>query len=48
MEETGVPGENHQPTESHWQTLSDNVVSRTPCLSGIQTHIIGDKHWLHR
>ena len=25
--ETGVPGENHQPAVSHWQTLSDNVVS---------------------
>jgi hypothetical protein len=22
MEETGVPGENHQPVASHWQTLS--------------------------
>ena len=26
-EETGVPGENHQPVASHWQTLSHNVVS---------------------
>jgi hypothetical protein len=26
MEETGVPGENHQPVVSHWQTLSHNVV----------------------
>ena len=22
MEETGVPGENHRPAASHWQTLS--------------------------
>ena len=30
VEETGVPRENHQPVESHWQTLSHNVVSSTP------------------
>ena len=29
MEETGVPGENHQPTGSHRKTLSHNVVSST-------------------
>jgi hypothetical protein len=28
MEETGVPGENHRPVASHWQTLSHNVGSR--------------------
>jgi len=36
VEETGVPGENHWPTASQWQTLSHNVVSSTPrhdCLS---------------
>ena len=27
MEETGVPGENHRPAASHWQTLSHNIVS---------------------
>jgi hypothetical protein len=27
VEETGVPGENHWPVASHWQTLSHNVVS---------------------
>jgi hypothetical protein len=32
MEETGVPGEYHQPAASHWQTLWHNVVSRTPRL----------------
>jgi hypothetical protein len=26
VEETGVPGENHQPAASHWKTLSHNVV----------------------
>jgi hypothetical protein len=25
VEETGIPGENHQPAASHWQTLSHNV-----------------------
>jgi hypothetical protein len=24
VEETGVPGENHRPLASHWQTLSHN------------------------
>ena len=37
MEETGVPGENHHPTGSHRKTLSHNVVSSTPRLSGIRT-----------
>ena len=26
VEETGVPGENHRPAASNWQTLSHNVV----------------------
>ena len=30
VEETRVPGENHQPAASHWQTLSHYVVSSTP------------------
>ena len=30
VEETGVPGENHQPVACHWQILSHNVVSSTP------------------
>ena len=30
VEEAGVPGENHRPVTSHWQTLSHNVVSSTP------------------
>jgi hypothetical protein len=44
-----VPGENHQHAASHWQTLSHNVVSGTPCLSVIRTHnVSGDRHTLHR
>ena len=47
VEETELQGENHQPTASHWQTLSHNIVHFA--LSGIQTHnIIGDRHRLHR
>jgi hypothetical protein len=30
VEETGGPGENRRPAESHWQTLSYNVVSSIP------------------
>jgi hypothetical protein len=30
VEETGVPGENHRPVASHWDTFSHNVVSITP------------------
>jgi hypothetical protein len=31
VEETSVPRENHRAIKSHYQTLSHNVVSRTPC-----------------
>jgi len=31
VEETGVPGESHRPTASHWQTLSHNVVWSICC-----------------
>jgi hypothetical protein len=31
VEETGLPEENRWPAASHWQTLSHNVVSNTPC-----------------
>jgi hypothetical protein len=31
VEESRIPGENHQPVAIHWQTLSHNVVPNTPC-----------------
>ena len=43
VEETRAPGENH------WKSLSHNVVSSTPHLSGIRTHNVSDdRRWLHR
>jgi hypothetical protein len=40
---TFIGGENHRPTVSHWQTLSQHVVSSTPRLSGIRTrNVSGD------
>ena len=45
VEEIGVPEEIHRPDASNWQTLSHNVVSSTPRISGIQTHnFSGDNH----
>jgi hypothetical protein len=45
VEESRVPSENHLPATSHWQTLSHNVVSSTPNLSGVRIHnISGDRH----
>ena len=43
VEETRVPGENHRPIASYWQSLSHNVVSSTLRQSRVQTHkVIGD------
>ena len=37
--------ENHRTATNHCQTLSHNVVSSTPRLSGIRTHnVSGDRH----
>ena len=45
MEETGVPGENHQPAVNHRLTLSHNAVSSTPHMGGIRTrNVSGDRH----
>jgi hypothetical protein len=35
-EETRVPGENHRPVASHWQTWWHKVVSSTPLLSSVK------------
>ena len=48
MEETGVSEESYRPAASHWQTLSHNVVSSTPRLSGFRTqNISGDMYRLY-
>ena len=51
VEETEVPGENHQPVASHWQTISHNVVSSTPRMNWFELTtlvVIGRPYWLHR
>jgi hypothetical protein len=44
VEETGVPGENHRPATSHRQTLSHNVVSNAPRLSGVRHHNVKNRY----
>jgi hypothetical protein len=45
VEKIGVPGENHRPAARYCQTLSHNVVSSTPSMSGIRTHnVSGNNH----
>ena len=46
VEETAVPGENYPPVAIQWQSLSHNVVSSTPHLSGIRTH--NEKYQIHK
>ena len=47
VEETGLNEGNHWPVASRWHTLSHNVVSSTPRLSGIRTHNdSGNRHWI--
>ena len=38
VEETGIPGANHRPVSSHWQTLPHNVVYSTPWHEWVRTH----------
>ena len=48
VEDTAVLRENHWLVTSQWQTLSHNVVSRTPFLSGLELatlDVIGT-HWI--
>jgi hypothetical protein len=40
VDETVVPGENHQPVASHGQNLSHNVVSITPLRVRDGTYVI--------
>ena len=42
VEETGVSKENHRPATSHWQTLSQNVVSST------HHSFSSERHWLDK
>ena len=46
LEGTRIPGENHRPVASAWQTSSHNVVSSTPCH--LTHNLSGDRHRLHR
>jgi hypothetical protein len=49
VEETRVPGENHRPVASHWQTLSHKAVSNTLCSKrDSSSQISSDRYWLHR
>jgi hypothetical protein len=31
VEETGVPREKYRPATNHWESISHNIVSSTPC-----------------
>jgi hypothetical protein len=42
VEETGTLRENHRHVTTYRQALSQNVVSSTPRLNGIQTHNVSD------
>ena len=45
VEDTRVPDENHRPVETHWQTISHNIVSNTPRLGLIRAHNVSvDRH----
>jgi hypothetical protein len=44
--ETGVPGENHRPVSSHWQTLSHVVVSSTWMGFELTTLVVIGTEWV--
>ena len=45
VKEARIPGENHRPVPSHWQTLLHNVVSSKPRHKRVRTHnLSGDRH----
>ena len=43
VKETGLPGENYRPVTTYWQTLSHNVISSTPRLSGVSNFVESTK-----
>ena len=42
IEKPEYPEKNHRPVASHLQSVSHNVVSSTPHLSGIRTHNVSN------
>jgi len=46
VEETGVPGENHRPVASHWQSLSHNIEYTSPGRDSNSQHKCSAILWL--
>jgi hypothetical protein len=44
VEESGVPGENHRPVTSHWQTLSHTITSTAAPRSVNITNMFSSKY----
>jgi len=47
VEETGVPGENHRPVASHWQTLSLSKEKWITCQRLVIIHCLCPHYWTH-